>query len=85
MRRELTHQKDVSVHPLTCLRSVKFCANVFGNILPDDVSKDMGAKWQSNHKLAAQKYFEGLQTFGSDPLHGFVVELETGKLGLVKI
>jgi len=68
------------------LQSVKFCTNIFGNILPEDVSEeDIKVKGQSTRKVIAQEYAEGLRMFGSDPVNGFVVELETGKLGLVKV
>lgn len=35
-------------------------------------------------KFISQEHTNGLRMFGSDPVNGYVVELETGKLGLVK-
>lgn len=35
-------------------------------------------------KFISQEHTNGLRTFGSDPVNGYVAELETGKLGLVK-
>jgi len=35
-------------------------------------------------KFISHEYTNGLRMFGSDPVNGYVVELETGKLGLVK-
>ena len=58
--------------------------NIFGNILPEDVSEDdIKVKRQNTRKFIIQEYAEGLRMFGSDPVKGFVVELEPGKLGLV--
>jgi hypothetical protein len=35
-------------------------------------------------KVISQEHSNGLRMFGSDPVNGYVVDLETGKLGLVK-
>lgn len=35
-------------------------------------------------KVINQEHSNGLRMFGSDPINGYVVELETGKLGLVE-
>lgn len=35
-------------------------------------------------KVINQEHSNGLRMFGSDPVNGYVVELETGKLGLVE-
>jgi hypothetical protein len=35
-------------------------------------------------KVITQEHSNGLRMFGSDSINGYVVELETGKLGLVK-
>ena len=35
-------------------------------------------------KFIDQEGTNGLRMFGSDPVNGYIAELETGKLGLVK-
>jgi hypothetical protein len=35
-------------------------------------------------KVISQEHSNGLRMFGSDPINGYVVELETGKLGLIE-
>lgn len=77
--------------------SVNFCGNLFGEIQPDDVlavqNKMVGEttkqaeevmKMLDARKVINQEHSNGLRMFGADPVNGFVVELESGKLGLVK-
>ena len=44
-----------------------------------EVMKQLNAR-----KFISHEYSNGLRMFGSDPVNGYVVELETGKLGLLK-
>ena len=46
---------------------------------------DIKVKGQNTHNFIIQEHAEGLRMFGSDPVNGFVVELEHGKLGLVNV
>jgi len=78
-------------------KTVNFCGNLFGEIQPDDVvavqnkmvsetTKQAQEVMQmlDARKVITQEHSNGLRMFGSDSINGYVVELETGKLGLVK-
>jgi len=45
-----------------------------------EVMKQLDAR-----SFISQEHTNGLRMFGSDPINGYVVELETSKLGLVKV